>query len=74
MTAPRVLPNARKRAHKRLVDLAHDSLSCSRLSGWEEGFIADLDKRFAKMGEDIHLSDKQMEMVERIEAKVYAHG
>lgn len=58
--------------HKRLVEIAKDAESCSRLSKFEEQFLDTLRENLLKYGKKIYMSEKQWEVIERIEGKVYA--
>ncbi len=55
-----------------LKELLKDAESCARLSVWEEGFLSDLRDRALLYKANIRLSDSQLEVIRRIEGKVYA--
>ncbi len=59
------------KAFAALKELLHDAESCARLSQWEEEFLDDLRSRALLYKENIRLSDKQWEVIRRIEGKVY---
>jgi len=47
-----------------------DALQSIRLTQWEEHFAADLSERLDS-GQNFQLSDKQIEVIRRIESKIY---
>jgi hypothetical protein len=54
-----------------LEELLADAETCARLSNWERQFLDDIRDRFAEYGTRIKLSEKQLDVLERIENKVY---
>lgn len=57
---------------KALQELLSDAEKCARLSNWEESFLDDFRERIADYGDRVRISDKQREVLNRIEGKVYA--
>ena len=58
--------------HAELMELLRDADACLRLSAWEEDFLCSIHEKMDTYGERAILSDKQEEVLERIEKKVYA--
>lgn len=58
--------------HKLLTEIAKDAESCGNLSKFEEQFLDTLRENLLKYGNKIYMSEKQWEVVKRIEGKVYA--
>jgi hypothetical protein len=59
--------------YKRLTEIVADSVAHpSRLTAWENNFIAGIQSGIAIHGNAIRISDKQWEVLTRIERKVYA--
>lgn len=54
-----------------LVELLKDAEICARLTQWEEEFLADIRERVMTYEEDTRISDKQWQVLRRIEGKVY---
>lgn len=57
-----------------LRELLGDAAACPRLSSWEETFVEDMQRRLDASQSSISVSDKQMNVLTRIEEKVYAVG
>jgi hypothetical protein len=57
-----------------LAELLKDAEFCARLSDWEESFLNDLRGRMLLANGEMRLTDRQMVVLRRIEAKVYAAG
>lgn len=57
---------------KQVKELMADAETCARLSQWEEEFCDSMRTKLLTYGENITLSDKQIEVLRRIEEKVYA--
>ena len=57
---------------KWLRELLRDAESCHRLTQWEEDFLEDSRSRVEQYGLATNLSDRQEEVLRRIEEKVYA--
>ena len=56
-------------------ELVHDiKAKPHRLSEWEKSFVADVIGRWTPGAVTIRLSDKQIEIFRRIEAKIHAAG
>ena len=58
--------------HAELMALLRDADACSRLSAWEEDFLSSIHEKLDTYGKRAILSDRQEEVLERIEKKVYA--
>ena len=54
-----------------LKELLKDAESCARLSQWDEEFLDSMRKKFLVYGYDVRISDKQNEILNRIEVKNY---
>jgi hypothetical protein len=60
--------------YDRVVELCKDAVEAAqmgRLTKWEEQFIEDIDGRLAEYGKNTRLSEKQWEVIDRLEKKVY---
>lgn len=55
-----------------LVELLKDAETCIRLTNWEEEFLSDMRDRVSVHQQSTAVSDKQWEVLQRIEGKVYA--
>ncbi len=55
-----------------LRELLRDCEDSTRLTGWEQDFTDDLRGRMLLNNGTLPLSDKQIAVIRRIEAKVYA--
>jgi hypothetical protein len=66
------LPILDEQQVERLRELLFDAESCARLLQWEEEFLDDMRSRFLVHAEKMRISDKQWEILRRIEEKVYA--
>ena len=53
-------------------EICNDAVICARLSKWEDDFISDIHAKLQQFGELTSLSEKQIEIINRIEQKVYA--
>ncbi len=53
-------------------ELMKDAESCARLTQWEEEFCDSIRGKLLTRGEDLWLSDNQVNVLRRIEEKVYA--
>jgi hypothetical protein len=53
---------------KDVADEAH----MGRLTAWEEQFIEDISARLAEYGRSTRLSEKQWDIIDRLERKVYS--
>ncbi len=53
-------------------ELMKDAESCARLTQWEEEFCDTIRGNLLTRGEDLWLSDNQINVLRRIEEKVYA--
>jgi hypothetical protein len=59
--------------HEEFVELIADAALCARLSKWEANFIASMEERLGQSSNpEIHLTEKQLEVLQRIRDKVYA--
>ncbi len=58
--------------HRVLVEILKAAEACSRLSQWEEEFCDDMRGRVLTRGAALSVSDKQWQVIRRIEGKVYA--
>lgn len=58
--------------HGSLVDLLHDFEKCPRLTPWEVKFMDDLRCNVMTYHEHTRISEKQWDVIRRIEQKVYA--
>ncbi len=58
--------------HAELMELLRDADVCSRLSSWEEDFLASIHEKLDTYGDRAILSDRQEDVLERIEKKVYS--
>jgi len=54
-----------------LKEILSDSESCARLSQWEEEFLDNFRTRILTYGNDTAVSDKQWQIIHRIQEKVY---
>lgn len=52
-----------------LIDLARGS-KAQKLSSWENDFIDSISERVEEFGQDVFMSDKQWNVIERIEKKL----
>lgn len=52
-------------------ELLSDAETCARLTLWEEQFLDDVRGHFLTYGDRLILSAKQLEVLRRIEGKVY---
>lgn len=60
---------------RRWIDeLLDDAGNSPRLTAWEQDFCSGLARRLTWRGEGFELSEKQMEVLKRIEGKIYAIG
>jgi hypothetical protein len=57
-----------------LAELLKDAEFCAGLSEWEENFLNDLRGRLLLGNGEMRLTDRQMVVLRRIEAKVYVAG
>ena len=57
---------------KQLEELLSDAEACARLTDWEEEFLDSMREKVLTYGIRLNLSDKQEDVLERIESKVYA--
>lgn len=57
---------------KWLKELLDDCEHTTRLSEWEVNFMDDMRSRLLQYGERIRVSEKQLQVLERIEQKMYA--
>lgn len=57
-----------------LTELLNDAPESGRLTPWERDFIASIATRFSVLGVGITLSDRQAEILTRIEGKIHAIG
>lgn len=55
-----------------LKELLKDAEACARLSQWEEEFLDSMRAKVLVFGDTVRISDKQQEVLNRIEQKVYA--
>ncbi len=55
-----------------LNTLIHDAENCPRLNDFERQFLADLNDRLVLYDKKTRITDKQQEIIDRIERKVYA--
>jgi hypothetical protein len=55
-----------------LKELLKDAEACARLSQWEEEFLDSMREKALLYGDTVRISDKQQEVLNRIEQKVYA--
>jgi hypothetical protein len=61
--------------YNRVVELCDDCAEAAqmgRLTKWEEQFIEDIGARIAEYGRNTRLSEKQWEIIDRLEEKVYS--
>lgn len=54
-----------------LKEILHDAESCARLTDWEENFLDDMRVKVMGYGSRTHVSERQMEVLKRIEEKIY---
>lgn len=62
-------------SHKQFAELSEllrDAESCARLTQWEEEFLTDIRDRALIHKDNLRVSDKQWEVLRRIQEKVYA--
>ena len=59
---------------KWLDELLADAADSARLTGWEGSFIGDVRDRLIEWGNALSISERQMEVLKRIEEKIYAAG
>ena len=57
---------------EQLNELLSDAEACARLTQWEEDFLDSMREKVLAYGLHLNLSDKQEEVLSRIETKVYA--
>ena len=55
-------------------EIVNDASASPRLSAWEKQFVANVSSKLEQYGIFIDLSEKQVEVLERIEQKIYATG
>lgn len=58
-----------KDQEKALKDILSAAQISTNLSEWEQQFIDDMTDKYEEYGEDLRLSDKQWEILHRIETK-----
>lgn len=57
---------------KRITEILRDAQENSEeLTGWEEEFVADILERVEQYGKRTRISEKQMEIIDRIGNKLY---
>lgn len=66
------MPELSDKQYAGLVELLKDAESCARLTNWEEDFLSDLRERVLIHQENTRVSERQWEVLQRIEGKVYA--
>ena len=57
--------------YRQLKEILKDSESCFRLSQWEEEFLSDMRGRVLVHRQSTPVSDKQWQVLRRVEEKVY---
>ena len=57
---------------KQLKELLSDAEACARLTDWEEDFLDSMREKVLTYGLRLNLSDKQEDVLSRIETKGYA--
>jgi hypothetical protein len=58
--------------YERVREILHDALPhAARLTDWEQEFAEDMLERVRRYGDVTHVSEKQMEIINRIERKIY---
>lgn len=60
------------RTRLQLVEIIEDADPCPRLSPWEREFLASLGRGMLMLGEAFKMTDRQFQVVEQIERKIYA--
>ncbi len=58
--------------HRELVEILKDAESCPRLSQWEDEFCSDMRDCVLVQGVALNVSEKQWQVIHRIEGKIYA--
>lgn len=56
----------------RMQEFLEDAQACGRLTNWEQNFVADMQALYDKFGERFTPSTKQRDVIDKIEAKIYA--
>jgi hypothetical protein len=56
---------------KAYTEILTDAVEGTRITDWERSFANDILGRFERVGEHADLSEKQIEIVRRIEKKIY---
>jgi hypothetical protein len=58
--------------YERVREILHDAeLNSERLTEWEQEFAEDMRERVRRYGDVTHVSAHQMEIINRIERKIY---
>jgi hypothetical protein len=58
--------------YERVREILRDAeLHAARLTDWEQEFAEDMRERVRRYGDVTHISEKQMEIINRIERKIY---
>lgn len=60
--------------YKHLVEVVNDGMESAKLNEWEQTFLGSIYRGLNTYGADFDISSKQLNVMERIEQKVYAHG
>ena len=60
------------RDHNWLKHLLEDARDYPRLTDWEEQFVSDYYEKLSRFGRQLMVSEKQLSVLEKIEAKIYS--